>query len=234
MKHTDSHSDATVPASSAVAEVSLKSAYDGSEYADVERHLLGLPGVAAAHLDRTRGVAHVTYDPSVTTPERLEAQFQRCGYPCNCQRRPGSVAQPGHPQVGTSEHAGMGHAGTEHAGMEHAAVGHAEHAGHGAAMVADMLRRFIVSALLLLPLVIFSPLGATIGLPGVPPFGLSMGLFGFLLATPVVWWCGWPFISGAWRALRLGQVNMMTLIALGILVSYLYSVAATFLLGTRP
>jgi len=229
MKHTDSHSDATVPASSAVAEVSLKSAYGGSEYADVERSLLGLPGVAAAHLDRTRGVAHVTYDPSVTAPERLEVQFQRCGYPCNCQRRPGSMAQPGHPQVGTSEHAGMGHAGTEHADMEHAAAGHAEHAGHGAAMVADMLRRFIVSALLLLPLVIFSPLGAAIGLPGVPPFGLSMGLFGFLLATPVVWWCGWPFISGAWRALRLGQVNMMTLIALGILVSYLYSVAATFL-----
>jgi len=56
------------PASSAVAEVSLKSVYDGSEYADVERCLLGVPGVAAAHLDRTRGVAHVTYDPSLTTP----------------------------------------------------------------------------------------------------------------------------------------------------------------------
>ena len=161
MKHADSHNDATVPASFAVAEVSLKSAYDGSEYADVERDLLGLPGVAAAHLDRTQGVAHVTYDPSVTTPERLEAQFQRCGYPCNCQQRPGSTAQPGHPQVGTSEHAGIAHAGTEHAGMEQA--GHAEHAGHGAAMVADMLRRFIISALLLLPLVVFSPLGATIG-----------------------------------------------------------------------
>jgi len=229
MKHPDSHKDVTVPASSAVAEVSLKSAYDGSEYADVERSLLGLPGVAAAHLDRTRGVAHITYDPSVTTAERLEAQFQRCGYPCDCQRRPGSVAQRGHPQVGTSEHAGMAHAGTEHAGIEHGGAGHAEHAGHGAAMVADMLRRFIVSVLFLLPLVVFSPLGATIGLRGVPPFGVSLGLFGFLLATPVVWWCGWPFISGAWRALRLGQVNMMTLIALGILVSYLYSVAATFL-----
>ena len=85
----------------------------------------------------------------------------------------------------------MGHAGTEHAAMEHGAAGHDAHAGHGAAMVADMLRRFIVSALLLLPLLVFSPLGATIGLPGVPPFGLSLGLFGFLLATPVVWWCGW-------------------------------------------
>src|SRR5260370_22804445 len=64
----------------------------------------------------------------------------------------------------------------------------------------------------------------------MPPFGLSTGLFGFLLVTPVVWWGGWPFISAAWRALRLGQANMMTLIALGILVSYLYSVGATFLL----
>jgi Cu2+-exporting ATPase len=227
-EHPDRHADSTAPASSAVVELSLKTVYDGSEYAGVERCLISLPGVAAAHLDRTRGVAHVTYDPSVTTPERLEAQLQRCGYSCNCQRRAGSVAQPGHPQVGTSEHPGIAHAGTEHAAMEHSAAAHAEHAGHGAAMVADMLRRFIVSALLLVPLLVFSPLGATIGLPGMPPFGLSLGLFGFLLTTPVVWWCGWPFISGAWRALRLGQVNMMTLIALGILVSYLYSVAATF------
>jgi Cu2+-exporting ATPase len=224
MKPADRRKDAAAPASSAVAEVSFTSACNGSEYADAERSLLGLPGVAAAHLDRTRGVAHVTYDRSVTTPERLEAQLQRCGYRCDCQRRPGSVAQVGHPRVGTTEHAGM-----DHAGMEHAAAEHPEHAGHGAAMVADMFRRFIVSILLSLPLVIFSPLGATVGLPAVPPFGLSTGLFGFLLVTPVVWWGGWPFISAAWRALRLGQANMMTLIALGILVSYLYSVGATFL-----
>ena len=223
MKHADSDKDATAPASSAVVEVSLKSAYDGSEYADVERSLLGLPGVAAVHLDRTRGVAHVTYDPSVTTPERLEAQLRRCGYRSDCRRRPGSVALAGHPRVRPREHGGM-----EHAGMEHAAAGHAEHAGHGAEMVADMFRRFTISILLSLPLVIFSPLGGIVGLPRVPPFGLSMELFGFLLATTVVWWGGWPFISAAWRALRLGQVNMMTLIALGILVSYLYSVAATF------
>src|SRR5206468_11263163 len=61
------------------------------------------------------------------------------------------------------------------------------------------------------------------------PFGLSMPSFVFLLATPVVWWAGYPFISSSWRALRQGDVNMMTLIALGILVSYFYSLAATFL-----
>src|SRR5262249_29477959 len=155
--HDHSDKDGIAAASSAVAELSLKSAYNGSEYADVERSLLGLPGVATAHLDRTRGVAHVTYDPSVTTPECLEAQFRRWSYPCACQRRRGSAAQAGHPRVGTREHAGM-----EHAGMEHGVAGHAEHAGHGDAMAADMLRRFIISALLLLPLLIFSPLGATI------------------------------------------------------------------------
>ena len=39
-----------------------------------------------------------------------------------------------------------------------------------------------------------------------------------VLATPVVLWGGWPFISAAWRALRRGEANMMTLIATGILV----------------
>ncbi|KZK14992.1 copper-translocating P-type ATPase, partial [Meiothermus taiwanensis] len=121
------------------------------------------------------------------------------------------------------DHAAVRH--QEHAGHE----GHDEHAGHGAAMVNDMLRRFVVSLLLTLPVVIFSPIGGALGFPDMPPFGLSMGLWGFLLATPVVWWGGWPFISAAWRALRRGEANMMTLIATGILVSYTYSLGATFL-----
>jgi Cu2+-exporting ATPase len=237
MKHMGGHERATVPASSAVAEVSLKNAHDGTEYADLERCLLGLPGVASAHLDRTRGVAHLGYDPAVTTPARLQAQLDGCGYHCDCHRLPASVAQADRPRAGSKEQPVMEHTGhvAAPAGRvpvkadEHGAMEHGEHAGHGDAMVADMFRRFIVSILLSLPLVIFSPMGAALGLPDAPLFGLSMGLFGFLLTTPVVWWGGWPFISAAWRAVRLGQVNMMTLIALGILVSYLYSVAATFL-----
>ncbi len=211
---------------SPVIEVDIRNAYDASEYAGLEECLRGLQGVTAVHLDRTRGVAHLGYDPAVTTPEALEGYLSRCGYRCDCYSRPGSIAQTGHPRVGIKEHA-------EHVpavkAEEHAAMGHGEQAGHGAAMVADLFRRFIISTLLSLPLIIFSPIGGSFGLPGEPPFGLSMGLFGFLLATPIVWWGGWPFISAAWRALRLGDVNMMTLIALGILVSYVYSAAATFL-----
>lgn len=47
-----------------------------------------------------------------------------------------------------------------------------------------------------------------------------------MLATPVVVWGAYPFTSSAWRSLKRGEATMMTLIALGILVSYSYSVFA--------
>jgi Cu2+-exporting ATPase len=127
-----------------------------------------------------------------------------------------------------SAHAQMQH--TTHAGaasQDHDA--HDEHKGHGSPD--DMLRRFIISAIVTLPIVLFSPIGYALGFTLAPPFGLSEAWFGFILGTFVVLWGGWPFISSAWRALRHGEVNMMTLIALGILVAYGYSVAATFFLG---
>src|SRR5437762_8856753 len=98
------------------------------------------------------------------------------------------------------------------------------HAGHGAHMVQDMLRRFIGSAILTVPIILYSPLGTSIfGRELAPPFGLSPGLLGFLLTSIVVWWGGWPFVSAAARSLRQGELTMMTLIATGILVSYVYS-----------
>jgi Cu2+-exporting ATPase len=96
-------------------------------------------------------------------------------------------------------------------------------------MMNAMLRKFVISAILTVPIVVFSPIGHAIGLPSQPPFGIPMSWFGLALATPVVWWGGWPFISSAWRSLRHGQVTMMTLIATGILVAYGYSVVATLL-----
>ncbi|GHF63338.1 copper-translocating P-type ATPase [Deinococcus metalli] len=98
-------------------------------------------------------------------------------------------------------------------------------------MVNDMLRRFVISAIVTVPLILYSPIGASVGFTAMPPFGLSMAWFGLLLATPVVWWGGWPFISAAWRALRQREANMMTLIATGILVSWLFSVYSTLALG---
>src|SRR5436305_14017378 len=63
---------------------------------------------------------------------------------------------------------------------------------------------------------------------------MSPALLGFVLTSIVVWWGGWPFVSSAGRSLRQGELTMMTLIATGILVSYLYSAAVTFGLRGEP
>src|SRR5881394_617018 len=109
------------------------------------------------------------------------------------------------------------------------------HAGHGAHMVQDMLRRFIGSTILTVPIILYSPLGTSIfGRELAPPFGLSPGLLGYLLTSIVVWWGGWPFVSSAGRSRRHRELTMMTLIATGILVSYVYSAAVTFGLPGEP
>src|SRR5438105_1633802 len=109
------------------------------------------------------------------------------------------------------------------------------HAGHGAHMAQDMLRRFVGSAILTVPIILYSPLGTSLfGRELAPPLGLSPRLLAFVLTSIVVWWGGWPFVSSAARSLRRRELTMMTLIATGILVSYLYSVAVTFGLPGEP
>lgn len=104
----------------------------------------------------------------------------------------------------------------------------ADHEGHGSAMVAEMLRKAVVSALLTIPVILYSPVGHKFGFAGTLPFGIPESYLGLVLTTPIVFWAGSIFIVSAWRALLRREANMTTLIALGILVSYAYSVFATF------
>ncbi len=52
-----------------------------------------------------------------------------------------------------------------------------------------------------------------------------------VLATPVQFWAGWPFVSGAARALRRRQADMNLLVGLGTLAAYGYSLVATLAPG---
>ncbi len=56
----------------------------------------------------------------------------------------------------------------------------------------------------------------------------------FALATPVVLWGGWPFMVRAWQSVVNKSLNMFTLIGLGVIVSYVYSVVAVLLPGIFP
>ncbi len=90
-----------------------------------------------------------------------------------------------------------------------------------------MTRRFGVSALLTLPMLLGMVLELHAGW-GPDHFldGQSWRWVQFALATPVVLWGGWPFFVRGWQSVRARHGNMFTLIALGTGVSYLYSVLA--------
>jgi Cu+-exporting ATPase len=88
----------------------------------------------------------------------------------------------------------------------------------------DMSRRFWVSAILCVPLLILA-MGPELGLT-LLAMRTSMWVQ-LALAMPVVLWGGWPFFDRFWASLKSRNLNMFTLIGLGIGVAYAYSVVAT-------
>jgi Cu+-exporting ATPase len=91
----------------------------------------------------------------------------------------------------------------------------------------SMTRRFWVSVVLTLPILVAAMVA---DLPGAPLENvISPRVFTWielLLATPVVLWGGWPFFVRGWQSIVNRSLNMFTLIGLGVAVAYLYSVVA--------
>jgi Cu+-exporting ATPase len=56
----------------------------------------------------------------------------------------------------------------------------------------------------------------------------------FVLATAVVCWAGWPFFKRGWRSLLTWNLNMFTLITLGVGAAFIYSAVAMLLPGIFP
>src|SRR5829696_6729009 len=131
----------------------------------------------------------------------------------------------------TSVHTAMGHATptVDHAAMDHSGMAHdMGDPAMAAAMERDIRNRFLVALLLTIPIVLYSPIGRNLfGLDLPSP--LSNDWTMLLLATPVVFWSGWIFLSGAYRALRHRALDMSVLIATGVLAAYLASLALMFL-----
>jgi len=99
----------------------------------------------------------------------------------------------------------------------------------------DMSRRFWISAVLTVPLVVYTmgEMVPGLGLHGALPAGWGPWLQ-FTLATPVVLWGGWPFLERGAQSVRTMNLNMFTLIGLGVSVAYLFSVVATAAPGLFP
>ena len=95
-------------------------------------------------------------------------------------------------------------------------------------MEADMRRRFWISFILSVPIVLYSPLGLNyfkLNLPTPIPADLLL----FILTTPIVFWTGSIFITGTYYSLKARKLNMSVLIATGVLAAYLFSVLLTLI-----
>ena len=91
----------------------------------------------------------------------------------------------------------------------------------------DMTRRFKVSTVLALPVFLLAMVADLA--PSLLPAWLSMTMvqwIEFLLATPVVLWGGWPFFVRGYNSVKSWNLNMFTLIALGVGAAWIYSMVA--------
>jgi len=101
--------------------------------------------------------------------------------------------------------------------------------------LADMTRRFCVSTILAIPVFLLAMTADL--LPNLLPSNLSMQVIQWLefaLATPVVVWGGWPFFVRGWKSITTWNLNMFTLIGLGVSVAWGYSVVALLLPSIFP
>jgi Cu+-exporting ATPase len=98
--------------------------------------------------------------------------------------------------------------------------------------LADMTRRFWISAALTLPILLLVMGDELLGL-GLVPMRTSVWIQ-LVLSTPVVLWAGWPFFDRMWASLKTRNLNMFTLIGLGVGAGYGYSLVAAIFPGIFP
>ena len=109
---------------------------------------------------------------------------------------------------------------------EHEGHKHHDHTAHHKMMIADFRKRFFVSLIVTIPIIVLSPFVQNL-------LGYSVGFSGdkyvlFTCSSFVFFYGGWPFLKGLYDELKQKNPGMMTLIAVAIFVAYIYSAAVVF------
>ena len=140
-----------------------------------------------------------------------------------------------HNQKKQMDHSKLDHSKLDHSKMDHSKMDHDDDgaipmgkAGHDhhKMMIKDFKKRFWVSTIITIPILVFSPMiqdffGYKWLLPDNP-------YILFALSSIVYFWGGWPFLKGFWNEIKKSGPGMMTLIAMAISVAYFYSTATVF------
>ncbi|MBN8834331.1 MAG: copper-translocating P-type ATPase [Niastella sp. SCN 39-18] len=127
------------------------------------------------------------------------------------------------------QHKKMDHSKMDHSKMQHdhgnIPMGMAGH-DHHKMMIEDFKKRFWVSLILTIPILVLSPMIQDF-------FGYSLSVpynsyILLVLSSVVYFWGGWPFLQGFTSEIKQKGPGMMTLIAMAISVAYFYSAATVF------
>lgn len=100
---------------------------------------------------------------------------------------------------------------------------------HHAMMEEDFRKRFYVSSIVTIPVLLLSPTIQRWFNFTIPRF-MGYDYVLFILATVIAIYGGWPFYTGAINDIKSGLLGMMVLVSVAVGTGYLFSVASTFLL----
>jgi Cu+-exporting ATPase len=165
----------------------------------IEKALSASPGVSDAGVNFATARATVQFDPAVASPESLRNAVREQGY---------DLAIPAH--------------GEGHSKSPEDVAAEAQAAEYRA-----IRNRFAIAAILTAPVLVLAMAGHIVpALRNVFDFAARPWIE-LALTTPVLFWAGRDFFTGAWKAARHRAADMNTLIALGTLSAYAFSVVAT-------
>jgi Cu+-exporting ATPase len=188
------------------ADLAIKRLGDDNDARRLEKNLLKLEGVLAVTVSITTDHARVKYVPTVVSQAEIRAAVKRSGF--------------------DTEEVGNNAEDAEAKAREHE--------------ISQQLRFLIVGIIFTVPLFLLS-MGRDLGfLPAFAYLNNSDAMASTMrqaqpwlnwlllaLATPVQFYVGWQYYSGAFKSLRNGSANMDVLIAMGSSVAYLYSIPIT-------
>ena len=177
----------------------------------IEKKLSRAPGVQQAGVNYATARATVHFDPAATDAGKLREVVQQAGYDAIVPQAPASTSGHAHGSHGTAEEP-QDMAQVEQDAREKE--------------YRRQKRQFAIALALTIP-VAFTAMGSHWG-----PFQSALGgawrvWFELALTTPVLFWAGREFFTGAWISAKHRAADMNTLIAVGTFAAYAYSLVAT-------
>ena len=173
----------------------------------IEKALNKAPGVRSAGVNYATGRATVHYDAGATDVDKLRAAVQGVGYDA-------IVAEKSTADVSAGENAAP-----ESVAEVEAQAREKEYQ--------RQKRQFIIALVLTIPVAFMAMAGHLIpALQDALDFPGRVWLE-LALTTPVLFWAGREFFTGAWIAAKHRAADMNTLVAIGTFAAYAYSVVAT-------